>query len=153
MSNQETTKTHLYQMCRQIVRQKIEVLRQEMDQIQQAANQETKSSAGDKYETSRAMLQMEKDRLAGQLSEAVRLRQGLDALIVDKAYQTVQSGSLVITNRGNYFISVGVGKLLYEGKMYFAISQGSPIGLALKGLQQGAEITFQQQILQVQAVT
>lgn len=152
MSKIETIKAQLYQQCRQIIYQKIEELRQEMEQIQQAANLETKSSAGDKYETSRAMLQLEKDRLGGQLAEAVKLKKGLDELVVEKKYKTVQPGSLVATSRGNYFIAVSVGKLVVEGKTYFAISQGAPIGVALKGLKEGDEVIFQQHPLRVHLV-
>ncbi|GAB4022984.1 hypothetical protein GCM10028773_38230 [Spirosoma koreense] len=113
-----------------------------MEAAQEAANSESKSSAGDKYETGRAMAQLERDRNAQLLAEALKLSQELSRLNVEKTYEIVQPGSLVLTNRGAFFVSISAGKLTLEGQDYFAISPASPIATVLSGRKAGDTLTF-----------
>jgi transcription elongation GreA/GreB family factor len=149
--NQEI-KLSLFALCKAYVAQRINTARQAMETAQESANSETKSSAGDKYETGRAMAQLERDRNAQLLSEALKLSQDLDRLNVDKTYETVQPGSLVTTNRGSFFISISAGKLTLDGIDYFAISLASPIGVALASRKSGETVTFNKQVYQVMSV-
>lgn len=123
-----------------------------MEAAQEAANSESKSSAGDKYETGRAMAQLERDRNAQLLAEAQKLGQELARLNIGKKYDTVQSGSLVITNRGAFFISMSAGKLSVDGRDYFAISAASPIATALASRKAGDVVTFNKMAYQVMEV-
>ncbi len=63
----ESIKTRLLALCHNYVDQRITNSKQAMDDAQAAANEEGKSSAGDKYETGRAMAQIERDKAAQQL--------------------------------------------------------------------------------------
>ncbi|MDB5240215.1 MAG: hypothetical protein JWP57_840, partial [Spirosoma sp.] len=47
-------KQALHARCRHYVQQRIDTARQAMEAAQESANSESKSSAGDKYETGRA---------------------------------------------------------------------------------------------------
>lgn len=142
-------KSALFALCDAYVQQRIANARQAMEDAQEAANSESKSSAGDKYETGRAMAQLERDRNAQLLAEAQKLGQELARLTIEKNYDTVQPGSLVITNRGSFFISMSAGKLSVDGKDYFAISAASPIAVALAGRKAGDETTFNKMTYQV----
>lgn len=124
-----------------------------MEAAQEAANSESKSSAGDKYETGRAMAQLERDRHAQLLAEAQKIERELTQLNVDKTYETVQPGSLVVTNRGLFFISIGAGKLTVDGVDYFAVSAASPIASALVGRKAKETITFNKMVYQVMEVS
>ncbi|GAB3763706.1 3-oxoacyl-ACP synthase [Spirosoma pomorum] len=146
-------KESLFESCRIYVQQRIDTARQAMQAAQESANMEEKSSAGDKYETGRAMAQLERDRHAQLLAEARKLAQDLAKINVDKAYETVQPGSLVTTDRGLFFISTSVGKLTLDGREYFAISSASPIGQALAGKRAGESATFNRVTYQVQNVS
>ena len=73
-------KTEVYQVCLNLVNRKITQAISLMDEAQQAANSDTKSSAGDKHETSRAMAMLEKDKAANQLAEANKLKQLLSQI-------------------------------------------------------------------------
>ncbi len=142
----------LYQRCEAYVQKRIDTARQAMESAQESANEESKSSAGDKYETGRAMAQLERDRHAQLLAEAVKLEQELTRLNVEKKYAIIQPGSLVNTNRGAFFISISAGKLFLDGTDYFAISAASPIGTLLSGHKTGDAVTFnnvQYQVLDV----
>jgi hypothetical protein len=66
-------KKDLYTLCVNYAKTRIETAKQAIDDAQQSANEETKSSAGDKYETGREMMQQETDRNQAQLNEANKL--------------------------------------------------------------------------------
>ncbi|GAB3560137.1 GreA/GreB family elongation factor [Spirosoma fluminis] len=135
-------KASLFALCESYVEQRINTAKEAMEAAQESANTEEKSSAGDKYETGRAMAQLERDRHAQLLAEAMKLGQELGRINVDKVYESVQPGSLVITNRGQFFISISAGKLTLNNVLYFAISPASPIGTALTGKKAGDTVTF-----------
>ena len=67
-------KEKLLTLCTQYVEEKINICTEAMRNAQDAANEEDKSSAGDKYETGRAMMQIERDNAAVQLDEALKLK-------------------------------------------------------------------------------
>ena len=102
--------------------------------VQISANQETKSSAGDKYETGRAMAQLEIQKLTPQLAEKENMLRILKMIDSGKVYKQVELGCLVQTEMACYFISVPLGKVALEGIEWFCISPASPIGLRLMGL-------------------
>jgi transcription elongation GreA/GreB family factor len=145
-------KESLFERCQRYVQQRIDTARQAMVAAQESANMEEKSSAGDKYETGRAMAQLERDRHAQLLGEALKLSQDLAKINVEKQYETAQPGSLIVTNRGTFFISTSVGKLTLDGQHYFAISSVAPIGQALAGKRAGESATFNRVIYQIQRV-
>ncbi|WP_461095040.1 3-oxoacyl-ACP synthase [Spirosoma gilvum] len=152
MNQQQQTKEALFALCESYVAQRIDTARQAMEAAQEAANSESKSSAGDKYETGRAMAQLERDRHAQLLAEALKVERDLKQLQLEKTYESVQLGSVVVTNRGLFFISIGAGKLNLDGKDYFAVSPASPISSALAGRKAGDSVTFNKlsyQILEV----
>ena len=152
MSDSLSTKQNLYSRCQQYVQQRIATAQQAMDAAQESANSESKSSAGDKYETGRAMAQLERDRYAQLLAEARKMEQELTRLNVEKTYDTVQPGSLVTTNRGTFFISISAGKLTLDGPGYYAVSPASPVAAALAGHRAGDVVTVNSQPYQVLSV-
>ena len=151
-ANPLSTKQNLYSRCQQYVQQHIDTARQAMESAQESANSESKSSAGDKYETGRAMAQLERDRHAQLLAEARKMEQELTRLDVDKDYDTVKPGSLVTTNRGIFFISISAGKLTADGTDCFAVSPASPVAAALMSHRAGDVVTFSTLAYQVLSV-
>ena len=152
MIDYAAVKKVLFDHCQQYVGQRIETAKTAMEAAQSAANQESKSSAGDKYETGRAMAQIERDRHAQQLAEARKLQQELARIDVDKTYAIVQAGSLVITSQGNYFIAISAGKITIAQTDYFAVSAVSPIGVRLSHLTATDEVVFNAKPIRIIAV-
>jgi transcription elongation GreA/GreB family factor len=113
-----------------------------MVNAQQAANEEGKSSAGDKYETGRAMMQIERDKAAQQLDEALKLKSITDQISIDAVSGKVILGSLVITNSKKIFVSIGMGKMMLDGEEFLVVAPSSPLGKALMGLKEHDEILF-----------
>jgi len=135
-------KQKLLALCIDIVDYRINSATAAMQIAQDAANQETKSSAGDKYETGRAMMQMERDQAAMQLDDALKLKRTLKQINANEHHTIVSLGSIVITKSFNAFVAVGPGKLDVDGKVYFIVTPMSPLGKTLAGLEAGAEFTF-----------
>ena len=103
---------------------------------------ETKSSAGDKHETGRAMIQLEMEKAGQQLSEINLMQEVLTKISVDKTSEVSCLGSLIKTTKGTYFLAVSVGQIKVEKEGYFIISVKSPIGKQLLGKKCGDNIPF-----------
>lgn len=113
---------------------------------------ETKSTAGDKYETGRAMVQIELQKLALQRDKVDQQIQVLSKIDAQKPYDKVEFGALVQTDRECYFIALGLGKVELEGGVVYVISLDSPIGRALQDKRVGECIHFQGRELQIAAI-
>ena len=126
-------------MVLEILEQKIKTLQESITSIQKARNNETKSSAGDKYETSRVMMQAELDKQNLLLQQFLQQKNVFLKIQRTKPSEKIDFGSWVETNQGNYLIAVGIGKV----KEVFVISLASPLGKALKGLRIGDKTSLQ----------
>lgn len=135
-------KPHLYALCQQYVQGRIDTCQAAIDAAQESANSETKSSAGDKYETGRAMAQNERDRNLVQLQQARQLLGELARISPDAACDTVRPGALVTTSMGQFYIGISAGKLTVDGTDYFAVSAAAPVAVALGGKRAGEDASF-----------
>jgi len=105
-------------------------------------NSDTKSSAGDKHETSRAKIQIEIDQLTKQLDLLNRQKQQLNSIDFSIKNPTASIGSLVKTKNGTYLISIGFGKVIIENEVFYAISPASPIGRLFNNKLKGDKFIF-----------
>jgi len=135
-------KEQLHTLCLAYIEERIKGSNQAIQFAQASANEETKSSAGDKYETGRAMAQLEIEKNSTQLAEAKKIKQILLQLDPTKSTETIQAGSLTITNEGRFYISIPAGQFTIEGENYFAISPSSPIAQKLFGLKVEDKFSF-----------
>ncbi|MDB5137270.1 MAG: 3-oxoacyl-ACP synthase [Mucilaginibacter sp.] len=145
-------KKELYRQCINYVQKRLDSITHAINAAQQAANEDTKSSAGDKYETGRAMMQQETDRNRVQLNEANKLMVTLNRISSNTKSKTAEAGSLVITNNGNFYIAISAGTLTVNGQSFFAVSPASPIGVKLKGQKNGAEFKLNDKSYRIEEV-
>lgn len=117
-----------------------------------ARNSDTKSSAGDKHEVGRAMVQQELDQLELQLAKTRALLHELDRIPVERTFDQVAFGSLVTTDQGSYFIAIGMGAVEVNNATCYAISLASPIGQVLRGKMDGDEINFNGKTLRILSI-
>jgi len=115
-------KQQLYILCRQYITNHEAEIKKAIAEIRDAASNETKSSAGDKYETGRETMQQEIDLNISRLNELNKLKQSLERIIPEQTGNTVMAGSIVTTNNGSYYIAIGAGKLKVNDVTYYAIS-------------------------------
>ncbi len=132
--------------------EKINLIEDMIASITVSRNNETKSSAGDKYETGRAMMQFELEKNQIQLNQLLKQKYELLQIKANKIYKTADFGALVITNRGNYFISAGVGKCTIDNQICYAVSLASPIGKFLQGKTIGEKATFNGQYFEITGI-
>jgi transcription elongation GreA/GreB family factor len=130
----KTLKHKLHNACLSQLNNRLETLTIAIRQIQASANEETKSSAGDKYETGRAMAQLEIEKHNLQLEEVKRMKQDLTR--IDPLHQSdvVITGSLVFTDRGNFYIAINAGEIDIDQKKFITISAAAPLAQKLIGL-------------------
>ena len=145
-------KTKLHKLCHDYADQRIEAARNAIAALQISADEETKSSVGDKYETGRSMLQLEMEKYSIQLTEAIKLKETIGQ--IDTVVQTdvVRPGCLVRTNQGNFYISISAGLLKVNNESFYAVSTASPIGVKLMGLAVKASFTFNNKPYEIQRI-
>jgi transcription elongation GreA/GreB family factor len=135
-------KKQLHQLCTAFVQQRMDNAQQAIQSAEQSSTEDTKSSAGDKYETGREMLQQEKNRGMAQLTGANKLLVALNRISTAGKSDKVEEGSVVKTNNGNFYIAVSAGVLNVAGESYFAISSASPVGFKMMGCKAGDEFSL-----------
>ena len=143
-------KRQLLEHCIQFVEQKKDTISKSIESNKNDLFSETKSSAGDKHETGRVMIQLEMEKSGQQLSEINRMQEVLSRINVDKESEVACLGSLVKTTKETYFLGVSVGKVIVEQHDYFVVSTNSPIGKQLLGKRVSDSIPFNQaEILEI----
>jgi hypothetical protein len=138
-------KADVWNALDRLLEKNIQDIQQNLNSIEHAKTQETKSSVGDKFETGRAMLQIEEDKLLGQLKRNKNYLLQLQVYMQnDKKHETVQEGSLVVCDKGTFFIGLGLGKLKLDNCELFAVSIAAPFSKQIIGLREGSTFSIKQ---------
>jgi len=142
--NPDTTKIKLAlrDQCQDYIDQRRKRIQNTIRDIQESLTSETKSTAGDKHETGRAMLQLEREKAGAQLAEVQKIQEVLAKVTISQSSETIRLGSLVETSQGSYFLSISVGKLTVANQSYFVIATNTPIGKLLLGSKIGDHLQF-----------
>ncbi|MDQ1150812.1 hypothetical protein [Sphingobacterium zeae] len=123
---------------------RISMIASALETARDSSTDDTKSSAGDKYETSREMIQQDINRYQKQLLEANKDLQQL--LHIEAALNSdtdvARVGTLVQTNVGLYFIATSIGAVKIGDSNIFIISPLAPIGQLLIGKKIGDSFVF-----------
>lgn len=135
-------KNKIHQHCINIINKQIAKVKLALNNAQEGANNETKSSAGDKHETGRAMAQLETEKLSTQLNKNEQLLTQLFKIDTSAQLQKIGVGSLVKTNNGLFYIAIGLGKINIEEESVFVISTQSPIGKLLLNKKEKVSFSF-----------
>ena len=137
-----------------LISQRIATANAAMDQAQEAANSEEKSSAGDKYETGRAMGHLQKEMHARQLAESLKDLAALQAIPIEPLSKEGRPGAFLQADNIGFFISAGLGKQLMEGegRTILFLSPLAPLAKLLQGKKAGDEIPFNKVLVNIQEV-
>ncbi len=142
----------LYNKCQEFINNRLHTIQHTIGEIQKALLSETKSSAGDKHETGRAMLQLEREKAGQQLAEIQKVKEVLAKINLDEASKTIRLGSIVYTSQANYFIAISAGEIRVDNTSYFAISPKTPIGQLLVSKKIGDVVVFRENNITIQTV-
>jgi len=115
------------------VSQKIERLKAELNDLNDGNAQNSKSTAGDKHDTERAMVHLEIEKLSKSLSVEYAILNDLEQIKMDNPHSIATNGSLVETSRGVFLIGAACGNISVGTTSIFCISALSPLAKALNG--------------------
>jgi len=135
-------KDSLKQFCITFIQQRIQTTQALINNAQQAANSEEKSSAGDKYETARAMGHIEKDMHTSQLMQHVKELAGLQQVDVHKIYSVATAGAFIQCSSMALFVAAGAGRQLFNGKAVLFLSPGAPLAKLINGKKTGEKFAL-----------
>uniref|UniRef100_UPI0040490B05 3-oxoacyl-ACP synthase n=2 Tax=Gelidibacter sp. TaxID=2018083 RepID=UPI0040490B05 len=152
MMEKNELKQLLFEKCSDYIEARFSTIQSSIEEIQESLSSETKSSAGDKHETGRAMLQLEREKAGQQLAEIENVKNALAQINIEKVSETIILGSLVYTSQYNYFIAISAGLLTIGTETFYAISPQTPIGQLLLGKRVGDRVDFRKQIIVVENV-
>ncbi|MEH6658234.1 3-oxoacyl-ACP synthase [Leeuwenhoekiella marinoflava] len=141
-------KKALIQELRDRLNAKLAQLQNTKSSLIESRESDGKSSAGDKYETGVEMIQQEMERTQGQIDQIERQKDVLNRISMTPN-TLIGEGSLVLTDKANYFIGIPYGELKLETGNVYCISSASPIGELLTGTQTGETISFRDQKITV----
>ncbi|MFN7846106.1 MAG: hypothetical protein ACK5P4_02695 [Bacteroidota bacterium] len=129
-----TTKEHVHAACLEELNNSIIFFQKALSDLKDGAQNDAKSSAGDKHETSLSMMQIEQEKIRKQLKEVQEMKASLDKLNPHVVSRKINLGSLIKTNIGYFYIAVALGKLRLDQLELYVMSPQSPMAIKLIGL-------------------
>ena len=133
-------KIHLHYT--QQVQDKIDVFRDMISALTEDSKNDAKGSAGDKHETARAMIHLEQEKLGFQYQQVFKQFKMLSQCDVYKQ-ATIQSGSLILTDKALIYISVALGKIHFKNQLVYVISPVSPLAQVFLNANATQTLSFQ----------
>ncbi len=152
MNSDKEIQSELYFKCQIFVENRLRTIQNSITEIQQSLQSETKSSAGDKHETGRAMLQLEREKAGNQLAEILKIKDQFSKVNQDKISSNIGLGSVVFTSKSNYYLAISAGKIKLDDTVYYAISTSTPIGQLLMSKATGDTIKFRDEIFKIEKI-
>ena len=128
-------KEKIYQTCLQLLNQQVADLEHALQDLASGMADDTKSSAGDKHETARAMAQLEQEKINIQLAEVKKQIDQLQQLDIGILSLKAYNGSLIRSDKGYLFLSIAIGKIVVDEQTVIVLSSQSPLGKLLLGRQ------------------
>ena len=103
------------------------------------ASREIKKTS--KYDSIREEIQEEIYHLDRQMANLKTMQQQMKKVLNTESERVVL-GSLVITNKARFYISVSLGEFFFEGDRFYAISAESPMAQKMMGMKAGDEFVL-----------
>lgn len=140
-------KTTICQALSEELKEREQRIQKGFDDLNSAVSDDSKSTAGDKHETGRAMVHLEQEKLSHQLTKLNQLKEAFSKIDPSKKSDSVEFGSVVYSTNGIFFFSVGLGKLKIENQEIFCLTLTSPLGQKMKGCVSGDSIKLNSEII------
>ncbi|MFT4753926.1 MAG: transcription elongation GreA/GreB family factor [Salibacteraceae bacterium] len=142
MGELREVKVDLIQYCTSFIDNQINHVQAVINSAKESAQNESKSSAGDKHETGKSLLQLEQENNAILLRKMQSQKPVIQILKEYTPKETVSLGSLIETNLGFYFIAIGIGLVKLNTQDFFIISPTAPVGKLFIGKMIGDQVSF-----------
>lgn len=138
-------KNQLLEYCKNHILQRHSKIKQTISNIEESLLEESKNSSGDKHETGRAMLQINRENAGKQLLEIEKLISIFSKINITLKSDYARLGSLIYTEKYIYFISLPIGSIKLNNKEFLCIGLSSPIGAVLLGKKSGETFEYNNQ--------
>jgi len=122
-----TFKEKIYKSYQHIMQDKIQLFQNTLNELREIGSNETKSTAGDKYETPLAMIHIEQENTNQQLKEAWKQKKLFNKIDPTVSASKIISGGLIKTNNGYLLLNIASGKTMVDGIDVIALSPYSPL--------------------------
>lgn len=137
------TKKEVLKAISEQLAEKKQRLLQDASDLSEAIAQDDKSSAGDKYETSREMSQQELDKVHAAIAENKRFENLVNQYLNLPLSTKIQAGSLVKTSEFVLFFGLPLGTINVNTSTIIGIGASAPLAQQLLGKIEGESIAFQ----------
>lgn len=131
-------KNDIRNFVKTVIAEKIEKLKNFIEFTLEASRDIKKTP---KYDSMREEMQEEIYQMQRQLAALNDLQRNM-AKVLNNATERVQLGSIVITNKARFYISVSLGEFFFEGDRFYAISSESPMAKKMMGMKPGDDFTL-----------
>jgi transcription elongation GreA/GreB family factor len=145
----QVSKVEIHQTILHLLSESIIQATRDYDLAKESRDSDTKSSAGDKFETGREMMQREMDKISASIDQSKNQLNFLSKINLNRPYSIVDLGCLIITDQDIYYISIGLGKVEINAELIYVISLDSPIGQIFKGKRVGDILEFRSKTLTI----
>jgi hypothetical protein len=136
-------KAKVYQSALTLLKEKYRLLKQERDTMLEGILEETKSSAGDKFETSREMMTQDLMTLELQIKQSkIDLDEIQRLQAIKETAPTVQEGSMIKLGSDWFMLAVSVGQINVDDQKVYLLSKNSPLGQLILGKKKNDEVNF-----------
>lgn len=145
-------KQTLINFCKTELEKSMVITEKLMAEAQEEANKH-KGAMESRYDTFKEEAQALKDGHARQLNEILSSLEILGKIELKKS-NTINLGSLIVTNEMNYFVAVNVSSkpTMVESEKYIIISYNSPICEMLKKYEVGDCFIFRNREIEITAI-
>jgi transcription elongation GreA/GreB family factor len=133
-------KAHLLEECKKLQQKVLDNLRSTMSEAQQSANEY--GPPKDRYDAYRMQLLRRKDMYGQMLAKALEEFYALEKIDISREKEKVEFGTVVLTSEQRLFVSIGLGKIIFDQHSYYAISVNVPLSKALAGKVKNDTIDF-----------
>ncbi len=150
-NKEQSLKTELTETCIKIQEGRLASSREAMLQAQETANEQP-GSMGDKYESFREQMQIDRDMYARQYDESAQVLEVLRKIDALKGHDMPSLGAVVMTDNQNFFVSASLGKIETSRGIFIAISSQSPMFQAMAGTVKGGKFSFREKTFAVKEI-
>lgn len=133
-------------------RDRLQDARREIASLEDASRGETKSSAGDKYETAREMFAQALDLHRRAQESAAADLEWLDRQDPSIPRAAAGPGALVLLDGAWILVGPVPLSVSLDGATVQGVSTRGPLGLALKGARSGESRPFRDRVVRIEAV-
>lgn len=133
-------KQRIYESCLLVLQEKAAACNLLLKELAAGIENDAKSAAGDKHETSRAMMQQEQEKIGWQLKELNAQIEILNYIDINAQTLKAHTGSLIKTDKGYLFLSVAIGRITIDNEHVIVLSPQSPLGIQLLGKTIGNDV-------------